>query len=234
MRFSNEINELAAAMAAAQGDLPVVEKGADNPFFKSKYADLAAIAKAIQPVLKKHGLSVVQTLEPADDGVIVNTALIHKSGQWIEGGLKMKPVKNDPQGIGSCITYARRYSLSAILGLVTEEDDDGNAASSPQEKKHSTPDMSRKKSASPIDRARAIYVQFTDLGWKKEDILNHFAKVTGKRDMNDLTLDDIDKLDISYGMAAKAKAVQKETPAEVVLHKVEDVTMIGNAEDLLA
>ena len=94
--------------------------------------------------------------------------------------------------------------------------------------------MSRKKSATPIDRARAIYMQFTDLGWKKEDILQHFAKVTGKSDMNELVFDDIAKLEASYNMAAKAKEVQKETPAEVVLHKVEDVTMIGNAEDLLA
>ena len=129
MNKSEQINELAAAMAKAQAAMQGVTKDAKNPFFKSEYATLAACMEAIKKPFADNGLSVVQLMDEADAGyVTVTTVLMHESGQWISGKITGKPVKDDPQGMGSAITYYRRYSLMAMVGLAPE-DDDGNAAS---------------------------------------------------------------------------------------------------------
>jgi hypothetical protein len=126
--MSPSIGNLAAALAAAQGEITGALKDSANPFFKSKYADLAACWDACRGPLSKHGLAVIQTTQEATDSVKVITTLAHKSGEWMRGELVMTPVKFDPQGIGSCITYARRYALAAMVGLA-QIDDDANAAS---------------------------------------------------------------------------------------------------------
>lgn len=128
MTHSENINELAAAMAKAQGAMKRAVKDSANPFFKSKYADLASVADACMPALAENGIAVIQGPRTENGDVVVDTTLCHSSGQWIRSSLSMKPVKADPQGIGSCITYARRYALAAMCG-VAPEDDDGNAAS---------------------------------------------------------------------------------------------------------
>lgn len=125
MNKSEQINELAAALATVQGQLAAVPMNCDNPFFKSKYADLQALWDAIREPMSKAGLSVVQLGE----GEGLTTILAHKSGQWIAGTMKVTPVKADPQAYGSALTYSRRYGLAAILGLVGDSDDDGNAGS---------------------------------------------------------------------------------------------------------
>jgi hypothetical protein len=126
--WSAERSALAKAMARAQGDLGPVLKDKTNPAFKSKYADLGAVLEAILPALNRAGLSLIQS--PSYDGSLVGvtSVLLHESGEWMEATLHMKPVKMDPQGIGSCITYARRYAALAIAGAAPE-DDDANAAS---------------------------------------------------------------------------------------------------------
>lgn len=124
---SEQINELAAALSIAQGKITGALKDSANPFFKSKYADLASVWDACRGPLSENGLAVIQTTAPNPDGVTVITTLAHKSGQWIRGELHMVPVKSDPQGVGSCLTYARRYALAAIIG-VAQVDDDANAA----------------------------------------------------------------------------------------------------------
>jgi hypothetical protein len=126
--WSAERGALAKAMAKAQGDLGPVLKDKTNPAFKSKYADLGAVLEAILPALNRAGLSLVQS--PSYDGTLVGVTsiLLHESGEWMEATLHMRPVKMDPQGIGSCITYARRYAALAIAGAAPE-DDDGNYAS---------------------------------------------------------------------------------------------------------
>lgn len=132
MEHSEQLNDLAAALAKAQAVMKHAVKDADNPFYKSKYADLASVAEACREALASNGLSVVQGTQKGDGPAIhLDTMLLHTSGQWMRSTLTMTPTKQDPQGIGSCITYARRYSLSAICGIATEEDDDGNAASAP-------------------------------------------------------------------------------------------------------
>ena len=127
---SPEIGEIAAALAAAQSEIGPAVKNCVNPHLKNRYADIAAIYEAVRGILPKHGLAVVQTLIPTDGTrAHVRTMLAHKSGQWIAGECVM-PLdrQGGAQGMGSAITYARRYSLSAIVGIVTEDDDDGNAA----------------------------------------------------------------------------------------------------------
>lgn len=127
MNMSDDINELAAALSKAQGEILDATKGAENPYFKSKYADLAAVRSVIREPMAKHGLSLVQLPKTVDGGVEVETMLLHSSGQYIKSSLFMPAAKNDAHGIGSAITYARRYSIMSILSLATE-DDDGNAA----------------------------------------------------------------------------------------------------------
>ena len=123
---SPEIADLIKALVKVQGSLKPVEKNAINPFFKSKYADLTAIWENCRKELSSNGLAVIQTTKGNGDSLItVVTTLAHISGQWIRGDLTMRPVKNDPQGVGSARTYARRYGLQAILGIAAEEDDDG-------------------------------------------------------------------------------------------------------------
>lgn len=129
---SAEIGELAKALAAAQGEMTAAAKDATNPHFKSRYATLASVWDAIRGPLSRNGLSVSQVLETPDasPGVIVRTMLLHSSGQWIASRYVMPiPDKLTPQAVGSAITYARRYALSAIVGIAPDDDDDGNAAS---------------------------------------------------------------------------------------------------------
>lgn len=125
---SESIAKLAESLSKAQGKIKGAAKYTVNPFFKSKYADLASVWEACRDQLSAHGLSVFQTTDDGPQGVTVITTLAHSSGEWVRGKLTLKPVKEDPQGVGSAITYARRYALAAIVG-VAPEDDDGNAAS---------------------------------------------------------------------------------------------------------
>lgn len=127
---SESISNLAKALVAFNGEVRIIEKDATNPHFKNQYASLDTIVNEVRPLLAKHGLSMMQF--PGGDGekFTLRSMLLHESGEWIESEpITMRPVKNDPQGIGSCSTYARRYSLSAMLSLNTGEDDDGNGAS---------------------------------------------------------------------------------------------------------
>ena len=130
MSHSEVINELAAALSKAQGEMQAAIKDKVNPFFKSSYADLGSVWDAARPVLSKHGLCVMQTTELVADGsrIVMVTTLAHTSGQWMKSFLPLNPAKNDSQGIGAAITYLRRYSLSAIVGVVCDDDDDGETA----------------------------------------------------------------------------------------------------------
>jgi hypothetical protein len=123
MKTSEQINELATALAQAQGMMDNAVMNRVNPHFKSKYADLAAIWDAARKPLSANGLSVAQTI---GEGVL-HTRLLHTSGQWIASEHPL-PMSGRPQEIGSALTYARRYSLSALIGIAADEDDDATAA----------------------------------------------------------------------------------------------------------
>ena len=139
MNKSESIKELATALSKAQGELENASKTSANPFFKSKYADLAEVINTAKPVLAANGLSIIQM--PGGDAALgivsVETMLCHSSGEWVsnvaiaplnEKISNGKPVPPDAQSVGSAISYLRRYSYTAFLGMA-QEDDDGNAAS---------------------------------------------------------------------------------------------------------
>lgn len=170
---SESIVNLAKALVAFNMEVKIIEKDAKNPHFKNDYATLDTIINEVRPLLAKHGLVVMQF--PGGDGehYTLRTMLMHESGEWIESEpLTMRPVKNDPQGIGSCTTYARRYSLSAMLSLNTGEDDDGNGATQPQgarqqpAKNNTAVDINK-----PVDesKARVLYAKMKDAGFKQYD-----------------------------------------------------------------
>ena len=128
METSEQINELATALAKAQGEIEGAVKSSTNPDFKSKYADLAEVWKACRSTLSKHGIAVIQAPGSGPNLVFLTTRLVHSSGQWMQSVLCMPLARNDAQAVGSCLTYARRYALAAMVGI-SQEDDDGNAAS---------------------------------------------------------------------------------------------------------
>lgn len=121
---SETIGKLSEALSKAQGVMEAAKKDSINPHFKNKYADLAAVIEAIKEPLSQHGLSYTQTFIEENEKTSLMTTLMHVSGEWIQSKLKLIVIKNDMQGLGSAITYARRYSLSSIAGL-TQDDDDG-------------------------------------------------------------------------------------------------------------
>lgn len=127
MNHSLSIGSLAAALAKAQGEMQPAKKDAMNPFFNKYYADLAAIIAVIKGPLAKHGLAVSQGIEDSPVGIVIKTMLLHESGEWLLSGYTMPVAKHDAQGVGSAITYGKRYALAALCCVATE-DDDGNAA----------------------------------------------------------------------------------------------------------
>ncbi len=133
MYQSDTINELAAALAKAQAEMESASKSSTNPFFKNKYADISSIIGASRDAMAKNGLSIVQLVIPHAtetnaNGMALMTQLMHSSGQWIKSIMPLMFGKTDPQSVGSLITYYRRYSYSAMIGIVTESDDDGEKA----------------------------------------------------------------------------------------------------------
>jgi hypothetical protein len=145
MQKSESIKELATALSKAQGEMESAKKDTNNPFFKSKYADLASVVAASKEPLTKNGLSIAQVVDINDVGeMILTTILLHSSGEFISGNYPIRPVippikkETDvfmaqdstptPQSIGSALMYARRYAYSSIIGL-SSDDDDGNIAS---------------------------------------------------------------------------------------------------------
>ena len=178
MNSSETIAALAKALAAFQTEVKDPKKDNDNPFFKSKYVALDGLTAAVRPVLAKHGLSYMQF--PTGDGqtVSMTTLLLHESGEYIESEpFTMRPAKADPQGIGSCMTYARRYSLQSVLGVAWEDDDDANNASQPtqqakaQDANKNTRPQQKTSQAANTDKSKALLKQLQDT-MKKEQLTN--------------------------------------------------------------
>lgn len=123
------MNTIASAFVKAQKAFGPALKSSSNPHFRSKYADLAACVEAVIEALNENGIALIQPTHECESGVLVETLFIHESGETLSAGkLHVPAQKNDPQGYGSALTYARRYSLMAACGIAPE-DDDGNAAS---------------------------------------------------------------------------------------------------------
>lgn len=155
MNKSESIKNLAAAMAKAQGEMGGAHKGKENPFYKNKYADLAAVVEAVKEPFANNGLSYVQFPIEENGRIGVETILMHSSGEWLSNSYTVQLSKQDAQGAGSAITYCRRYGLQAVAGIPSE-DDDGNAAS--------------KITLTVSDLQQAI----KSSGWTNEQVCNSF------------------------------------------------------------
>lgn len=150
MHKSDSIAELAKALASFQSEVKQPLKDKANPFFKSKYVPLENVVEAITHIAPKHGLSFIQYPVNQDTKVGIVTILMHSSGEFIETEpVFAKPAKDDAQATGSVITYLKRYSLSAVFGITSDEDDDGNSATfgnnQPKQQTQSQPQMNLPK-----------------------------------------------------------------------------------------
>lgn len=215
--YSPTIGKLAESLAKAQGEMSGAKKGANNPFFSSRYADLASVIGAIREPLASNGLAHVQIPGSDVHGLYVETTLMHSSGEWIRGKLYMRiPDRWDkeakqwvsgdtPQGRGSAISYARRYAIQAMVGLEAE-DDDGNRAthhrSNPDdsaitEREYHREQQSRANAAKPTMKAEDLPTLEEPAIKDWRDTVCHAGKkggsVKGKRlgDLSDTSLHDL-------------------------------------------
>ena len=133
------MENIAKAIVALQSELKPVDKSATNPFYKSNYAPLPEVMENIQPLLAKHKLAVVQLMDNLQGDPALKTIILHESGEKLEGITPLLLVKEDPQSHGSAVTYARRYGIMSALGLVADEDDDGNKATTAHQTYKPTP-----------------------------------------------------------------------------------------------
>ena len=174
------------AFVKFQSEFKGMKPDSSNPFFKSTYISLDGILETVRPILAKNGLAVIQEATGDGDYIFVKTKLIHESGEMIETEvLKMKPQKNDPQSMGSCITYSKRYQLAALLGICECIDDDANIAtygnSSPEQSK-----STGKLSAKQVGRLLAIGLK---AGIKEPEIKKVIKSEFGKDKIEDLSIE---------------------------------------------
>ena len=157
MKTSDKINELAESLASAQPKIGIAIKNAVNPHLKNRYADLGAVWDACSDALKSCGLAVVQMPQPSDDGKLhLETILIHKSGQWISGEAVVPIAKQDAQGYGATLTYARRYGLAALLGI-TQDDDDGERACASKAQEDALEWVEKIEATKSIDELKSVF-----------------------------------------------------------------------------
>jgi len=174
---SEHINELTTALIKVQSKLKPAKFNAINPFFKSKYADLNSIWESCRELLSANGLAVIQTIGYDDSNApIITTTLAHITGQWISGSIKMQPTKNDPQSVGSAITYGRRYALSAMIGIVADEDDDGNATMSKTDEQKTPAKKTVNKSQFVSEKQRARLYAKTKASEIPDEIVKDYLK----------------------------------------------------------
>lgn len=176
---SDTIGKLAEALAKAHGQFKTVIKSAENPYFKSSYADLSALIDATQEGLTANGLALVQSPGQIVNGrVHVTSILMHSSGEWLSDELAMPMSKTDAQGAGSAITYARRYAYQSLLNVAGEEDDDGNAATgkTQADRKGSSTDVSDKGPINPTQQ-RAFWSAATQGGKTKAHVAEYFETI---------------------------------------------------------
>jgi len=191
MNRSETLNKLAPALVKAQREIEHAKKCAKNPFFKSKYADLNEVIEAIKEPLNDNGITFLQIVDREQDGAaVVETTLLHESGEFISGRSPVFTSKpNDPQALGSGITYSKRYGLQAICGLATE-DDDGEAA------------MARGSKKSNLDNLATLKAIVASKNKSKDDI-KKMRKYVGASDGD--TLEGLNSAQISKLIEALRK-----------------------------
>lgn len=197
---SDSISKIAAALVAFSGEVKSIAHDSENPHFRSQYTSLDHMIDETKPILAKHGLTVMQFPGGDGDRITVRTMVVHNSGEWIESEpLILKPVKLDPQGAGSAITYARRYSYAAALSLSLGDDDDGNSVSQqpgtklPQNQNRAqsnqTQDNSNSVTSTLISQAQINYCHKlkNEKGITDEDFARMIEEISGKESLKNMT-----------------------------------------------
>lgn len=200
---SADTAKLDAALAKAQGEFPAAIKDSNNPAFKTKYADLSAIMEAIRPALTKHGLSLTQWPVHSEDNRVHMVTRIAHAGEWIRGTFSMPCDKQNAHGYGSIITYLRRYCAGSCLGVITDLDDDGNAASS-----RPTPPPAKAEPAKPAESlADTILRRFNEA-----DTAAAFEEMAQRAQARMGQLSNTDKVRVSNAIEAR-NAYWAQSPA---------------------
>jgi hypothetical protein len=212
MNKSDQIDLLSKALVQAQAEMPAVSFDAVNPFFKSNYATLGAIIQATRPVLAKYGLAVSQLPVGSDGQIGIETTLMHESGQWVSTVVAVHAdEKNAAQAAGSAITYLRRYSLAAILGIYSDEDDDGNGSKSQEKPKvaSQTTNVPQPPLKSPLQPSKMTLDDASDVVGK--DLIRY----------GDCTTEDL-----TYRFNALSKAAKQNPNDPDVARKLEAAKML--------
>lgn len=235
MNQSETIGSLAGALAKAQGAIRFALRDSANPFFKSKYADLASVVEAIRDPLSQNGLAWIQRIhESQREEVRVETIILHDSGEWISCGILTVPVsKADAQGHGSALTYARRYSVSAAFG-VAADDDDGNAAAKAappaRPRDTPTPPVSEEWSEEERQQAKQMAYDFGD-ALVKNGVTEDEAEAQVKRYLGQVG----DGTFIAYSnriASATVRTVPKSVMSPEVILEIMNATDLPNLEQL--
>lgn len=188
MQKSDDISLLASALAKAMPKVKTALMDSVNPFFKSKYADLGAVLGAVKEALEANKLCCPQFPDHLGQEPALTTMLIHESGQWLSGTypLMVTDKEHTPQGYGSALTYARRYGLSAVLGVIADTDDDGNAASKPAK-----PTAAKDPVAAEV-YAPVTVSALTPKVWLENSALD--VKVMGRAELDDFCSKQADRM----------------------------------------
>lgn len=190
MQQSESITKLAQALSLALAEMEEVVRDGENPHFKSRYATLPAVLQAIRPVLAKHKLALVQVPGWNEGRCTVHSRIIHESGEWVGGTSEAPLQKQDAQGVGSAITYLRRYSVMSLCGIGAE-DDDGNEAASPATKQEPKQDafaaaMAKLEQCSSMDALKAAFTSISHQRWTEAQM----KTLTGLKDQRKAELSE--------------------------------------------
>jgi len=190
IRQSESIIKLSAAFVAAQAEMDHAARDSKNPHFRSSYASLSSCLDACRPALNKHGIAIMQgTARGEGRQIVVTTRLIHQSGEWMESDLSLPSDKDNAQGAGSAISYARRYALCGLVGI-SDVDDDGNEASRPKPKPKPPPHQKHPSFAK--DQGR-FFARLKELGFEY-DMVCLFCNSLGRPRPSAMTTPQRDKL----------------------------------------
>ena len=217
------MKNIATALVKAQKEFAPALKDSNNPFFKTKYADLSTCVKAVIDALNNNGIALVQKCHPCDDGVSVETIFMHESGELLDCGILHVPAaKNDPQGYGSALTYARRYSLMAACGIAPE-DDDGNAASKGRPAPVANPLNFAKTDASVLENKAKNIIESsvnTTLPANIEPVLRLALRIPGK---DDTLFESMTEWVEAYNAMADKVAASKSLTKDTKRQKLEEL-----------
>lgn len=220
---SPQLGQLAAALAKAQGDIRNAAKDRENPHFKSSYATLASVWDACREPLSKNGLAVIQRVNVTGEGVLLTTMLVHSSNEFIRDRLLMPIAQRTAQGVGSAITYARRYALAAIVGVAPEdEDDDGNTASgrdyrAPEPRQSATSRAKEELKAKVAEKTapekspwQRIVEFAAPTGLDEKALAEKVKTITGKQSSKELDGEDVKKVEHALTISDLGKSNGKK------------------------